>query len=362
MIKVLHMIHGFNTGGAETLVKNYALLLDKTKFDLTVLCLHHQDSPYEIILKKSGANIIYMSDKFSNKLEKKLFLRSTMRKIVRDIEPDIIHTHLLMNDFLRYIKPKKDTKYFYTQHFALDRLDEKEKKAISWLLQNYSSQLIGINSDMVTELNSLFGVTNSIMLRNGIFLDAFTNKIDKEKIRASIGIPINKKILVHVGRFAPIKNHDFLVDVFEELLTLRDDVFLLMIGSGSEVKRIKERLDSNSTRNYKILSNRTDVPELLMMSDIGIMTSISEGLGISVIEMQAARIPVVASTGVPLTAKVSEYLYFLDLKDGAKTWALKINELLEYKADYRSLNIQEWDIREVVRKLEDLYIESMKQR
>ena len=39
MIRVVFLIHGFNTGGAETLVKNYALLLNKEKYDLTVLCI-----------------------------------------------------------------------------------------------------------------------------------------------------------------------------------------------------------------------------------------------------------------------------------------------------------------------------------
>ena len=42
MIKVMQLIHGFNTGGAETVVKNYALLMDKEKYDLTVLCIEHQ--------------------------------------------------------------------------------------------------------------------------------------------------------------------------------------------------------------------------------------------------------------------------------------------------------------------------------
>lgn len=37
MLNVVHFIHGLNMGGAETLVKNYALLLDKSKFNVTVL-------------------------------------------------------------------------------------------------------------------------------------------------------------------------------------------------------------------------------------------------------------------------------------------------------------------------------------
>ena len=57
-ISVLYFIHGLNMGGAETIVKEYALLIDKSKYDVTVLCYHHQyDSPYEKLLKDNGIKI-----------------------------------------------------------------------------------------------------------------------------------------------------------------------------------------------------------------------------------------------------------------------------------------------------------------
>ena len=49
--KVVHFIHGLNTGGAETLVKDYAIGLDKNKYNVSILCYEHRDSPYEDILK-----------------------------------------------------------------------------------------------------------------------------------------------------------------------------------------------------------------------------------------------------------------------------------------------------------------------
>lgn len=49
MINIVHFIHGLSIGGAENLVKEYALKLDKTKFNLTVLCLKKHNSAYEKI-------------------------------------------------------------------------------------------------------------------------------------------------------------------------------------------------------------------------------------------------------------------------------------------------------------------------
>lgn len=63
MIKVVHFIHGLNMGGAETLVKDYALLIDKNKFETIVLCLNHENSPYEKMLEESGIQVICLRDR-----------------------------------------------------------------------------------------------------------------------------------------------------------------------------------------------------------------------------------------------------------------------------------------------------------
>ena len=52
MVKVIHFIHGLTMGGAETLVKDYVLGLDKTKFNVTVLCSVKYGVPYEKLLEE----------------------------------------------------------------------------------------------------------------------------------------------------------------------------------------------------------------------------------------------------------------------------------------------------------------------
>ena len=60
--KIVQFIHGFNMGGAETLVKDYLLGLDKEKYDVSVLCYEHYDSPYEAILRDAGIKVFYVCD------------------------------------------------------------------------------------------------------------------------------------------------------------------------------------------------------------------------------------------------------------------------------------------------------------
>lgn len=48
--------------GAETLVKDYVLVFDKEKYDVSVMCYEHCGSPYEAILRDAGINVVYVFD------------------------------------------------------------------------------------------------------------------------------------------------------------------------------------------------------------------------------------------------------------------------------------------------------------
>ena len=63
MKKIVHLIGHLKSGGAETLVKDYALHLDKGKFEVIIVTIeHHYDTIYEKILKENNIKIIFLGD------------------------------------------------------------------------------------------------------------------------------------------------------------------------------------------------------------------------------------------------------------------------------------------------------------
>ena len=64
--KVLQFIHGFSMGGAEKLVSEYCLKMNKEKYDVSVLCFHRYNTPYEKILEDAGINVVYASVHIKN--------------------------------------------------------------------------------------------------------------------------------------------------------------------------------------------------------------------------------------------------------------------------------------------------------
>ena len=102
MIKIMQFIHGMNMGGAETLVKDYLLNFDRNKYNLVLLVLEKYDSPYEKLLQNFGIKIIYLEDVAKFKKSNCSFIKiinhfkryNTIKSIICDEKPDILHIHL----------------------------------------------------------------------------------------------------------------------------------------------------------------------------------------------------------------------------------------------------------------------------
>lgn len=368
MIKLMHFIHGFNTGGAETLVKNYMTHIDHSVFDVTVLCIEHfPDSPYEDYLKKQGIKVIYLCDNIkhfdSRRLDHRILnhieIYLQVRKLIREVSPDIIHFHLALQNYIRFAKPKKNTIMFYTQHFDFSRMieDRIQMRHLKWIISHYPTEIIALHSQMKKEMSHLISPQYIEVLNNGIDIDQYQNLSSKVEKRKALHIDENALLIVHVGRFDKIKNHDFLLDVFNDIKKKRPSASLLLIGSGTEEKAILDKVKRlHLEDDVHILSNRDDVNECLQMADGAIFPSFSEGMPISLVEMQAAGLPIVASDVISEEIKISNLITFLPLGNAAQ-WADTLIDHIERREEVIYDHLEDWDIKESVRKLEGLYLE-----
>lgn len=362
MIKVIQFIHGLNMGGAETLVKDYALNFNKKNINLIVLCLERRGFPYEKILKKAGINVIYICDKMPlfgrkdifSRILKHFILYFLVRKYIKGIAPDILHFHLSLSSYVKFARPPKSTVIFYTQHFQVEswqRNYPKDVRAAKWIMRNYKMKLIALNSSMKKELDTLFKVDDTLILNNGIDFNNFRQVFAR---RESLGIPENAFVVGHVGRFDAIKNHSFLVDVFAEIEKKNKDAFLLMVGNGERMQFICDKLSNLGLDNkYMILSDRMDIPDLMHMMDVMVFPSFSEGMPVTLIEAQISGLKCFVSDVIPEAIKISNLIKFGSLKVPAQNWA---EEILVWEVEKKAYyNIEEWDICKIVKSLENLY-------
>jgi len=131
-------------------------------------------------------------------------------------------------------------------------------------------------------------------------------------VRAELGLPAAAPVLVCVGRLAPQKDHPTLLAA---LARLPAEVVLLIVGGDpfgdGEARLRRAAAELRLGERARFLGIRHDVPDLLAASDLFVLPSLWEGLGLVFLEAMAVGLPVVATT-VSAIPEVVE--------DGATGW------------------------------------------
>lgn len=137
----------------------------------------------------------------------------------------------------------------------------------------------------------------------------------------------NKFVVGNVGRFRYQKNHEFIIDIFEEIHNLLPESILLLVGEGRLLDRIKDKVNRLSLQESVIFYGVTDnVAQLLQTMDVFLLPSYYEGLSVTAIEAQTSGLPCIMSTEVSEETRKSENCEFISLDESAKVWAMKICE------------------------------------
>lgn len=199
------------------------------------------------------------------------------------------------------------------------------------------------------------------VLHNAIRTEEYAFQTEvRERLRRELGA--DKELVIgHVGRFNENKNHKFLVDVFEKVLEKEKDALLLLIGEGETMDDVKKQVsEKGMERQVRFLGIKKNVNEWLQAMDVFAFPSFAEGLGIVLIEAQAAGLPCCCTDTIPGEAKCSENMVFLSLNEKKDVWA---ETLLDMRVEDRAAGTQNvrnagYDVLEEANKLERFYVEA----
>ena len=366
---VFQFIKLMSDGGAETLIKDYALMMDPNIFDVKIVVFRDMpESANTQILQDRNIEIIPIYPVWNflvrvwNKLFGRIYIPFRLKQIVAKEKPAVLHTHL---ELLRYLSPISNSlrgvKLLYTCHSLPEMYfsgrNRVDYSAAKKLIENNNMQMIGLHDDMRKELNELFRIENSVVVRNGIDFRRFQNiKRSKEDIRKSLDIPEKAFVVGHVGRFHPVKNHSFLLDIFKEVCAKRDDAFLLLVGHGVLFNSVAEQIRAYGLSDKVLmLSHRTDIPELMKAMDVFVFPSVYEGLPLTLIEAQTVGLKCVVSDVVNQEAFKTNLVIPLSINRRPQDWCdVILNENLY--GNYPN-SLEDYDMNKEIKRLEKLYLE-----
>lgn len=366
--KVVIILENLRRGGIEIAAVRFFELLDSEKYETTFLLrnLQHYDNSMVRILEKNGANIIVKPKECSGYLKDYLFFK----KLFKKEKYDIVHAHQL---FYNGIIMRAAYKAGVGKRIAHSHATEencvmgKVKKTVSDIyravmrvvIKRYATDIVGCSEKAGEYMcgKRLFRERGTV-LPNYVNTDEYSFNAERRlQKRKELGIT-NELLVGHTGSIYWIKNQTFLVSLLAQLLELRPDARLMLVGEetdGGETRALAEKL--NVADKVMFMGSRDDIPDLLCAMDIFMFPSRFEALPIAPIEAQAAGLPCIVSTGVPEEIKATDSFARLSLDAPAEQWIEKIAEFSAFdrtKSDLTELKAR-YSAQSIARKLNALY-------
>ncbi len=328
-INILQVVPGMNRGGVETFLMNALRNIDSDKFQFVFLCYGNNKFDYEDELILLGAKLVKIPDLKLLNVQKNI---RDIQRVMKEEHIDILHAHTFYRHSIPVLIAAKKAGVSVrvvhshtTQAKFTPSIVKKAQYSISKIiLKHYLTDALACSKsagEAFFAKNSTFRV-----IRNGINVNQFLgNATIRKNVRRQLDIE-DCFVIGHVGRFDDEKNHDFLLDVFSDIYREKNNAVLMLIGEGRNEAAIKEKSKKlDISKNVLFMGVRADVAHLMQAMDAFVLPSKHEGLGIVLIEAQAAGLTCFASKSViPSEAKITGNLTFIDLKDGSRKWAAAI--------------------------------------
>jgi glycosyltransferase involved in cell wall biosynthesis len=296
------LVHGLPIGGAEVLVARMVRGLSN-RYRFIVACLDQVGELGEGLIAE-GMDVVCLGrgPGFDWKCVHRL------KRLFSDHSVDIVHAHqctpfayALATRFFGRRPP-----VLLTEHgrFFPD-FPRRRRMLFNRLLTNSRDRFVAVGSSVRRALIDNEGLPPGRVqiIVNGVSHAVPTcSPAERATIRARLGVAEHEIVVVNVARLDPIKDHSTAVRAIRIAGERDPAIRMLIVGDGPERKAIEQAIRNEQTESrIQMLGLRSDVPELLAASDIFLLTSVSEGIPLTVLEAMGTGVPVVATNvgGLP---------------------------------------------------------------
>lgn len=356
-LKVLHVVGRMGCGGQETMIMNIYRKINLSKIQFDFLVHTTEKSFYDDEIHELGGNIYRVTRKTKNIFKS---IVETYRAIKRG-KYQAIHVHtassiVAIDLFLAWCA---GVKIRISHSHNTSTQGSRLHKLFIPLLNSFSTQRFACSKEAGIWLYGENAIEKLHVIHNAIDSQKYRyNQEQSIAIKKNLGVS-DKFVLIHVGRFDTVKNHTFLIDLFEEVVKRNPDSVLLLVGDGDLKDDIRDKINHRQLNDkVKLLGLRNDIPDLLQAADVFVMPSIHEGLPVSLIEAQSAGLPCIVSDTITKETDISGLLTFVSLNEPIQKWAEMIVPFSKNtirKNTEKSIAQSGYDIKGVAHTLENFY-------
>lgn len=336
-IKVLQMPVANARGGVTHYVLQNWKYIDRSKFQFDFMTMEKY-LDFADDLEAEGCKIHYISARSYENRE--VFVKQICRALDEGYDAIHLHTSQWTGFLIEEIAIKKNCpKIIVHAHNAGVVNEDISGKYKEMIVEHYKLR-DEFNESLATHFLAcstkaadwLFGEQiprdRIHIMKNAIEVEQFDFRSEvRNTLRRELGLE-GCTVFGHVGRFAYQKNHEFLLKLFARISGDIKNARLLLVGVGPRLEEMQQLACSlNVEDKILFLGKRNDVNQLMQAMDAFLLPSRFEGLGIVLVEAQAAGVPCCVSDQVPTEVDLTGNISFLPLDIDA--WHDKI--ISDYK-------------------------------
>ena len=329
-MKILQVGLGNNPGGVEAFVMNYYRELSGMGISFDFICMYEKIA-YEEEIKRLGGRIYYVPN-----VKKDYFgYVKQLRRVLEQEKYDAVHVNMLSAANIVPLRVAKEAgvrKIIAHSHNAsapgmvrklMDRWNRPK-------INRYATAKLACGEAAGRWLfgDAAFENGEITLISNAIDVGKYSLSPEKrEKLRRELGLS-GRFVIGHVGRFDLQKNHDGLIDIFDEIVKREPQAVLCLVGDGSLRPQIQKKVREKGLGKDVVFAGvRPDVEAFLSIFDVFLFPSLFEGLPFTLLEAQANGLPCVVSDAITREAAVmKEKVRFLPLFAPSGKWAEAVLE------------------------------------
>lgn len=308
-IRVLHVLDQLtNASGVASVVMGYVRHIDAAKVTLDVAVYLDSDPALVKEVRRQGGQFYQLPDikpPFGTPYHK------AFTALLRQNQYKFIHGHVANSAFIYMREAKR-------QGVAHRIIHAHSVRGADILLKRLRNGILNANicrwanhylACSAQAAKFLFGrhAGEAVCLPNTIDTQRFRYRPDvRAEVRAAWNVPQDAFCIGHVGRFAPVKNHEFLLGAFAAFKA--NNAVLVLVGDGPLEADIKAKVQAMGLQDrVRFLGARGDPERTYQGFDVFWQPSLFEGFSIAALEAQCAGLPCVLSDSIPKDALCGNY-------------------------------------------------------
>lgn len=367
--RVLQVLGGIGFGGAEAFVMNqFRNMQDEYVFDFAVQVKYDKDKSYEEEITKMGGKIFYTGLFRESPLK---FANSIDNIIKRHGPYSAVHIHINEQCGFAALGAKRNLKGNIIVHAHSSQYGQKNFfiKTVMLvvnkvLVKLYANQIVACSKEAARMYFGNNAEKSALILKNPIDVERYYRANDVAECRKLLNISNDSLVLLHIGRFVEVKNHEFIIKICKEIIRTNSNFTMLFVGDGKLRQHIMDLAEKNHLNSHiSFLGERSDIPQILGASDILLLPSKYEGLPTVVLEAQASSIKCLASNRISNLCDLGLGLVqFLPIDDenDVQNWITAINnykrEMIEYDILHEAFVTHGIDLDKTSGELRNLYL------